>query len=140
VAWNQGAILANEDFIEVKPHRDDDIIPLLAVLSSSFGEFMMRTLGHVYGGGVCNLNPNDVKAIPVLNLNKLGPDALRRLAEAYDRFLAADGQDQTILDQVIFDLLDLDSQMRGRLYKALDELRGLSLMLKTPTAEERAGE
>jgi len=139
VAWNQGAILANEDFIEVKPHRDDDIMPLLAALSSSFGEFMMRTLGHVYGGGVCNLNPNDVKAIPVLNLNKLGLDPLRRLAEAYNRFLAANGQDQTILDQVIFDLLDLDSQMRGRLYKALDELRGLSLMLKTPTAEERAG-
>ena len=132
--------MANEDFIEVKPHRDEDLLSLLAILSSSFGEFMMRTLGHVYGGGVCNLNPNDVKAIPMLNLNTLGPDVLRRLAEAYDRFLAADGQDQTVLDQVIFDLLDLDSEMRSRLYKALDELRGLSLTYKTPTAEERASE
>jgi hypothetical protein len=135
VTWNQGAILANEDFIEVKPHRDEDLLPLLALLSSSFGEFMMRTLGHVYGGGVCNLNPNDVKVIPVLNLNKLEHNVLRRLAEAYDQFLATDGQDQVVLDRVIFNLLSLDSEMQAQLYKALDELRGLSLVLRLSRAQ-----
>lgn len=134
VAWNQGTILANEDFIEVKPHWDEDLLPLLALLSSSFGEFMMRTLGHVYGGGVCNLNPNDVKVIPVLNLNQLSSNSLHQFAEAYSQFLAIGGQDQTVLDRIIFGLLDLDSETRAQFYKALDELRGLSLVLKTSAA------
>jgi hypothetical protein len=95
-------------------------------------------LGHVYGGGVCNLNPNDVKAISVLDPSKLDSHGRQQLAEAYSRFLATNGQVQPVLDQVIFELLGLEREAQTQLYKALGELRGLSLALKTSAAEDQS--
>lgn len=131
VVWNKSRVIANEDFIEVRPRRDQHLFPLLAVLSSSLGEFMVRSIGHIYGGGVCNLNPNDVKILPVLNLRKFNRDTLRALTVAYQKFIASEGKERAILDRTIFNILKLPPQKQSELYNALAELQSLSIVLKS---------
>jgi tRNA1(Val) A37 N6-methylase TrmN6 len=130
VIWNKAGLIANEDFIEIKP-RDKRLIPLLlAVLNSSFGEFMVRSVGHVYGGGVCNLNPGDLRDLPVLNVSALDEAASSGLSAAYCAFIQDEGRGRRSLDEVMFDLLGRSVADRERFYNSLDGLRRISTGLK----------
>jgi hypothetical protein len=93
---------------------------------------MVRSVGHVYGGGVCNLNPSDIKDLPVLDASTLDEDALSRLSAAYSAFIREDERDRTSLDNAVFDLLGRSVLDRGRFYQALDSLRRISTGLKEP--------
>jgi adenine-specific DNA-methyltransferase len=136
VIWNKAGFIANEDFIEISPHDKRHVVPLLALLNSSLGEFMVRSVGHVYGGGVCNLNPGDMKDLPVLNVAALDATALERLGTAYTAFIEPGGQGQASLDDVIFDILGYSTSKRRKFNEALDSLRRLSTNLKTVAASK----
>jgi hypothetical protein len=110
-------------------------VPLLALLNSSIGEFMIRTIGHVYGGGVCNLNPGDMKDLPVVNPAAMDATALEQLDAAYVDFVEQHGQDQTCLDEAVFALLGHSASKRRKFYEALESLRRLSTDLRTPAGE-----
>jgi len=128
--WNKRGIIANEDFLEVNPRQSEHLLPLLAILNSSFAEFMARSLGHIYGGGVCNLNPNDLRILPVINISKLSPAQINALASTYQDFIAQEGKRRDILDEAIFNILGESAPTPKKLYAALDELRALSTGLK----------
>jgi tRNA1(Val) A37 N6-methylase TrmN6 len=129
VVWNKAAVIPNEDFLEARPRDSEHLFLLHAVLNSSFGEFMIRSVGHIYGGGVCNLNPSDLKTLPVLNVGRLDEQARQTLTNAYNEFIAARGADPTILDKAMFQILD-DCPAPKPFYAALKELRSLSTTLK----------
>jgi len=129
VFWNKRGVIANEDFIEVEPRRREHLLPLLAVLNSSVAEFMARSLGHIYGGGVCNLNPNDLRILPVLDLSRLNCEELDALTSAYQNFIA-DESKRHRLDEAIFGILGEEAPAPKKFYAALDELRTLSTGLK----------
>jgi uncharacterized protein YbgA (DUF1722 family) len=132
VVWNKAGFIANEDFIEVKPNDKRHVVSLLALLNSSVGEFMVRSVGHVYGGGVCNLNPSDLKDLPVPNVVALEETAQKNLKAAYRKFIECGGQDQSPLDDVLFSLLGDAAPACDVFYEALDNLRLISTGLKEP--------
>ncbi len=108
VIWNQADWIASENFIELKPRPRVDLLSLLAFLNSSFAELIFQTHAHRYGGGVYNLNPGDVRGVPVLNILKLSENERARLATAYESFLLSEGRDRRALDQVIASILGLE--------------------------------
>ena len=131
VFWNRRAIIANEDFLEAKPKVPEDLFPILTLLNSSFGEFMIRSVGHIYGGGVCNLNPNDLKILPILDVGRLDAIGRKALAAAFDAFVKTGGANQTLLDTQVFKIAGEFLPGSNELYAALEELRGLSTTLKS---------
>jgi adenine-specific DNA-methyltransferase len=135
VIWNKAGFIANEDFIEINPRDKRHIVPLLALLNSSIGEFMIRSIGHVYGGGVCNLNPGDMKDLPVVNPAAMDATALEQLGAAYVDFIEQQAQDRASLDEVVFTLLGYSARKRRKFYEALESLRRLSTDLRTPAGE-----
>jgi hypothetical protein len=130
VIWNKASFIANEDFIEINPRDKRHIVPLLALLNSSLGEFMIRSIGHVYGGGVCNLNPGDMKDLPVVNPAAMDATALEQLGAAYVDFIEQHGQDRASLDEVVFTLLGQSARKRRKFYEGLESLRRLSTDLR----------
>ncbi len=109
VIWNQAGWIANENFIELQPKPGVNLLSLLAFLSSSFAELLFRAHAHRYGGGVYNLNPGDIRSVPVLNILKLSENERRQLATAYESFLFSEGRDRQALDQVIASVLGLET-------------------------------
>lgn len=82
-----GAV-ANEDFLEIRPLLGvPHVVPLLAFLNSSLGEFLVRSQGFQYGGGVFNLNPGAVRDLPVLDPASLSADQRAKIDTAWDTFL-----------------------------------------------------
>jgi hypothetical protein len=102
----------------------------LALLNSSFGEFMVRSVGHGYGGGVCNLNPSDLKDLPVPNAATMDQSALDRLDVAYRAYIERSDQERRPLDDVVFTLLGDSAPSRDNFYEALESLGRISTGLK----------
>ena len=102
VVWNKAGVIAGENFIELRPKHPDDTLPLLAILNSSFFELVARCHAQQYGGGIFNLNPVDVKLLPVFTFPK---DATSRanLAEAFERFAHGEASEPARrgLDEVV---------------------------------------
>ena len=138
VAWNQAGWVAGENFIEVMPHTAIPLLPLLAILNASTTEIAIRTSAHVYGGGVYNLNPGSVGDVPVLDVRRLPPAALRQLEEAYRQFLQAEGKDRTALDTAVLVAMELPSTFLPTLQEALDRMQGLSNAILEPVAVDAA--
>lgn len=126
VLWNRIAVIPNEDFIEATPNQEGDLVPLLAVLNSSYMEFMFRTHAQVYGGGVFNLNPGPARRVPTVNIRLLGETARRRLEEAYSAFVAQAPSAKEDLDQTVFDVLGLPEDTRRELLYALQGIRDIA--------------
>jgi methylase of polypeptide subunit release factors len=129
VVWNQAGWIANEDFMEVRPKREEYIVPLLSVLNSHFGEFAIRSQAQQYGGGVYNLLPSDVPQLLVPNIEVLSHGELKDMACAYDRYLVSGDKDG--LTRSISVILQLDPNLAEQLIGATQELRGLAARSKT---------
>ena len=84
VVHNRAGVVANEDFIELRPLDVDAwTAPFMAFLNSSIGEFLVRLHSFQYGGGVYNLNPGAVREIPVLDPAELSAAQRQRLLVAW---------------------------------------------------------
>ncbi len=131
VVWNKAGVIAGENFIELRPKQMDDMLPLLAVLNSSFFELVSRCHAQQYGGGVFNMNPVDVKLLPTFDLPR-DAAARGRLAAAFERF-AEDGADDAArraLDTVVGAAFGLTGDEVGDAWQGVLELRALGTAAK----------
>lgn len=125
VVHNQAGVVANEDFLEVRPCQTSLVEPLLAVLASSLGELLLRSSAFQYGGGVFNLNPGTLRRLEVPDLGRLAPSSLDQLSRAWRRFaVSADGSaaPREVLDAVVCDAIGLTKPMQLSMAGALRRL------------------
>lgn len=124
VAWNKIGAVYSDNFIGIEPKRPDYLLPLLAILNSSLTEYFARLTGHIYGGGVCDLRPSDVKRLPVVNLKRLTQEDLTRLEKAFLEY--ASNMKKEDLDKHVFSLLGFSEiEVNTILNKELEELKRL---------------
>jgi len=125
--WNKAKVVVNDNFINIEPKNKSHVMPLLAVLNSSFTEYLCRVRSQTYGGGVFDLRPDNVKNLPCLNLNFVSKKILTKLTQAYEKFLESDGTDKTEIDHVIFkDILRFRKNEWEELTKEKDSLQMLA--------------
>jgi hypothetical protein len=132
VVWNQAGWVAGENFIELVPQADIPLLPLLAILNAAPTEMAVRVNAHVYGGGVYNLNPGNINDLPVIDVRRLSPVALRRLEDACQRFLLAPGKERPALDAAVLEVTGLPSAFLATLQTALHTLQHLSDAILQP--------
>jgi hypothetical protein len=128
VFWNKAHVAANENFIIVQPENPASSQALLAVLNSSIGELVRRVHGQLYGGGVYDLRPDDVRGLPILDVRKLKPTERAQLEKAYSDFLQT--ASTKAIDGVVDDLLGLTDKQIQRLQDEIEDLRSLSEISK----------
>jgi len=128
VVWNKAGVVVNEDFICVSPLSNSFTIPLLAILNSSIMELLVRLRAHLYGGGVYDLRPDDVKELLTIDVSKLSEEDLKCLVSAYEEFVKSGG-DKTRLDECVARILGLTRKDLEEVYEELKELKMLSLKL-----------
>jgi len=128
VVWNKAGVVANEDFINVHPKDPLSVQALLAILNSSVGELVSRVHGQLYGGGVFDLRPDDVKGLPIMNIEQLNLEEKTRLEKAYSGFIETG--DRGLIDEVVNELLGLSEQQMKRLNNEIEDLRSLSEISK----------
>lgn len=126
--WNRAKVVENENFIRVYPRNSGHILPFLAFLNSSLGEFLVRVQANIYGGGVYDLKPDDVKRLRVLDLSKLKDSELNNLKLAYEGFLK--NRNRSAIDKTVFGILEMKEQEISEVMEKLFELRQLSLSSK----------
>ncbi len=131
VVWNLAEWVANENFIELMPREGVLLEPLLAMLNSSFAEMAFRVNSHLYGGGVYNLNPGDVGAVPVLDVRRLDSKSVKLLRTAYEEFARDNNLDRSRLDFAISNAFRLPSSLHESLNEAVLELRAASSKIKS---------
>jgi hypothetical protein len=121
VVHNLVGTVANEDFLEIRPREPALLEPLLAVLNTSFGEFVIRSHAFQYGGGVFNLNPGALRNLPVPDIAHLPPPRRGELTEAWRAFAAGDGSASArlALDDRVAGVLSLPRQVRADVSQAL---------------------
>jgi adenine-specific DNA-methyltransferase len=125
VVHNLAGVIANEDFIELRPlNGEDGVAPLLAFMNSSIGEFLVRSHGFQYGGGVFNLNPGPVREIPVLDFAEISADDRATLTHAWETFVADYGRRgaRHTLSHEVANVLGLSPGLLDRVEEALAQL------------------
>jgi len=130
VIWNRANVVPNEDFIEAKPNRPEDLFPLLGVLNSSLAELLLRMHAQVYGGGVFNINPGQIKRMPTVDVRKLDKSERDRLSSTYSRFVKDSVSAREELDNVVFDLVGLNNTERNELLSSLAALKKMATVSK----------
>ncbi len=130
--WNQAAWVAGENFIEVTPQPHVPLLPLLAVLNAGTTEMALRASAHVYGGGVYNLSPGSVGAVPVVDVRQLSSTTLQRLEKAYRHFLHTGGTKRLALDTAVLNALALPRPLLTTVQAALAHMQELSSAVQTP--------
>jgi len=130
VIWNKLRAVANENFICITPKNPDHLIPLLCILNSEVTEYLVRVSSQLYGGGVADLRPDDVKNLLVIDLTKLNQDQTARLILAYETYLNGDRSE---INKLVEDLLELDQFERAQLAQELQQLRKLSISTRSTT-------
>jgi adenine-specific DNA-methyltransferase len=128
VTWNQAGVVVNEDFINVHPKSGVSVEALLAILNSSVGELACRINGHLYGGGVFDLRPDDVKALPVIDLRQIAKAEISSLENGYRSFVETGSR--KAIDPVIYGILQFSTDDIRRLEEELEDLRSLSEISK----------
>lgn len=118
VVWNKGGAIPNENFLATTVESEEYVKPLLCYLNSSLGELCLRLSGHVYGGGVCDLNVSSAKDIQTLDLRKLEEDQIQALSSAFDEFVETENRE--VLNKAVYDILEFTSQEREEIADALD--------------------
>ncbi len=126
VVWNLAEWVANENFIELTPREGVLLEPLLAMLNSGFAELAFRVNAHLYGGGIYNLNPGDVGAVPVFDIQHLSSNSLKLLRTAYREFVEDGTLDQSRLDAALARVLKIPARIHESLGGALRQMRTAS--------------
>lgn len=132
VAHNAEEVQATEHFLELRPHADDIVLPLLVYLNSSFGELAVRLAAHQYGGGVFNLNPGQARRIclPLLeNLTEAAP-VLSRVWESVSRLPV--GLARPALDAGVNEALALSPRAHSAAVRMVGELQAAAIRLAHP--------
>lgn len=121
VIHNLAGAVANEDFLELRPHDPALVEPLLAVLNGSVGEFVVRSHAFQYGGGVFNLNPGTLRQLPVPDLALLASPGREALREAWQAFVARRGTPagRVALDEAVSSALGLPRHLQVEVSEAL---------------------
>ena len=122
VVWNLAEFVPGELFIEVLPPPGIDTEVYLAILTSSISEVMLRANAQVYGGGTYNINPGQVKRVPVLNARMLTNHQQAALKRSYDQYVSDSNHDRSAIDAVVFDILGFNDRKRQQLHEVLEEL------------------
>jgi hypothetical protein len=115
--WNKSSAVPNENFLATTVEKNEYVQPLLCYLNSSLGELCLRLSGHVYGGGVCDLNVSSAKEIQTLNLGKLEDAQLQVLSSAFDEFVETG--DRGLLNEAVYVILKFTSQEKSEVEDAL---------------------
>jgi len=115
--WNKSSAVPNENFLATTVEKNEYVKPLLCYLNSSLGELCLRLSGHVYGGGVCDLNVSSAKEIQTLDLGKLEDTQLQVLSSAFDEFVET--RDREILNEAVYEILEFTSQKKAEVEDAL---------------------
>lgn len=134
VIWNQAGWVAGENFIELLPRASIPLAPLLAVLNASTTELAVRTSAHVYGGGIYNLSPGTIGAVPVVDVRRLAPAALQALEEAYHHFVRSGGTERAALDRAVLQAAEIPLTFLRVLQDALIHMSEISSAILEPTA------
>jgi len=136
VAHNRASMVVNEDFIEVQPLAGESrsVASLLAFFNSHLGEFVIRSYGFQYGGGVFNLNPGAAREIPVVDPSRLSASVKAALANAWDRFVAEYGSvgARNRLNEEVAAALRVPPDLSSRIDTTLDLLTGLAAAAQRP--------
>lgn len=115
--WNKSGAVPNENFLATTVENENYVKPLLCYLNSSLGELCLRLSGHVYGGGVCDLNVSSAKEIQTLDLRKLDDSQLQDLTSAFDEFVETG--DREVLNDTVYEILEFNSQQKSEVEDAL---------------------
>lgn len=130
--YNKEAWVPNEDFIEIRPTREEHIVPMLAILNSFMGEIIVRCRSQLYGGGVFNLIPGDVRFLPIPDLRVVSDNDLERLSKAFWA-LAHAKLDRKCLSEIVCSVFSVNPSLLSKWEEALIRLREMS------TASKRNG-
>lgn len=124
VVWNKASFVPGELFIEFLPYSTGAIETeaYLAILSSTIFEIMVRSHAQVYGGGTYNINPGQIRLVPMINVTALETSEIDCLAAAYRHYIADEAYDRSHIDSCIADILRIDQGSRLKVRAALDEL------------------
>ncbi len=124
VVWNQALFVPGELFIEFLPlplHQIDNEV-YLAILTSSVTEIMLRAYAQVYGGGTYNVNPGQIRKIPILGAHLIAAPQRELLKQTYRGYLASANHDRSEIDKTIFEILGLSHDVQGQVTKLVDDL------------------
>jgi hypothetical protein len=124
VVWNKANFVPGELFIEFLPpsSQEIDIEVYLAVLTSSITEIMLRAHAQVYGGGTYNINPGQIKQVPILNVNLLTSQQRKELKRTYLEYLADKNHNRSRIDAVVYRILELNEAKQRKLAEVLNDL------------------
>jgi tRNA1(Val) A37 N6-methylase TrmN6 len=115
--WNKSEAVPNENFLATTVEEEKYVKPMLCYLNSSLGELCLRLSGHVYGGGVCDLNVSSAKEIQTLDLGELEDAQLQVLESAFDEFVET--KEREILNKAVYEILEFTSQEKTEVEDAL---------------------
>jgi tRNA1(Val) A37 N6-methylase TrmN6 len=115
--WNKSSAVPNENFLAATVEKEEYVKPLLCYLNSSLGELCLRLSGHVYGGGVCDLNVSSAKEIQTLDLGKLNGTQLQFLNSGFDEFVETG--DRGLLNEAVYETLEFTPQEKAEVKNAL---------------------
>lgn len=139
VLWNQASFIPGELYIEFIPlplsNIETELEVYLAILTSSVTEIMLRAFAQVYGGGTYNINPGQIKKVPILNPNMIAQSERDALILAYREYLAHPDFDRSGIDKVMFTSLGLSIERQGQLVEAVEELITIATSTKQKHSE-----
>jgi hypothetical protein len=137
VVWNQAAFFAGDSFIEFTPKNDfeSDLELCLAALTNSLTELFIRVQSQLYGGGAHTVSPHRVKDIPVINIILIPDYQKDLLRKAYRTYISATVPDRSIIDRVIYDILQLDDSTQTQISEILKDLVKLSTTAKIKNSQ-----
>jgi hypothetical protein len=117
-----------ELFIEFLPLslQEIDLKVYSAILTSSVTEIMLRAHAQVYGGGTYNINPGQIKKVPILNVNLLAANQKEELKQAYIQYLSDTNHDRSGIDEVVCKILEFDAGKHRQLKDVLEDLRQIA--------------
>ena len=130
VAWNRAGFVAAENFVELAPRKDIDLEASLALLNSSVAELAFRANAHLYGGGVYNLNPGDVKTIRLPDLGTLNSEGLRTLRQGFRGYVRECPAARAALDLAVGRTFGLSREVIRATQRGVAELKALSRSVK----------
>lgn len=129
VVWNQAGYVPGELFIEFLPFMSPeiDLEVHLSVLASSVTEIMLRIHAQVYGGGTYNINPGQIKRVPILNAKLLTANQKEDLKHAYRHYLADQSHTRDRIDETVCRILGLDQRKQREIEVTLEDLRQIAV-------------
>ena len=123
--------MAAENFLELSPQGDIDLEPWLALLNSSVAELTFRASAHLYGGGVYNLNPGDVKSICLPDPSGLNAEGASDLRRAFREYVRRGEATRERLDSAIAAAFGFSRETSRAIQNGVAELKALSNKVKS---------